>query len=437
MGGFIRRQGTDFILLKYPAKYKEMGIGSEGWSMGYPDDALYERSFAIMDSLPHTPYFHIYHTGTTHMPYLFDQQKDYEKKFDAKLPTLKVTTETRNILKETKNVITTFMFSDDCLRNFFKTYQKRKEYNNTIFVITGDHHIGSFPSTSGIDDYYVPLIIYSPLLKAPKYFNSVNTHNSITPSVAGLLFNNYPSLSNKPKTIPWLTGPLDTSIAFRNIHSMPFMLWSREITDYIYKDYYLSGNMLYKMESGMKIHMIKDDTLKNKMIALRDNFKLINNYVTENNLVYPQNASNSLEKKTLLYEFNTPKQFDYNFSGSDTTILPSLKLDDTFKNVYVEFEAEVKIDDKKYEDQPAVRLAIIDTTKGNRNFLFWSNHNIVQLSKNDFDIETWNPISMNDYFNISEYRKYKNKIFDFSLYASELPAHLHFRNYKVRIYGIK
>ncbi|MFX8577861.1 sulfatase-like hydrolase/transferase, partial [Acinetobacter baumannii] len=63
---------------------------------------------------------------------------------------------------ETKKVLVTYMFSDDCLRDFFKKYTKRPEFSNTIFFITGDHHIGSFPSTCGIDDYHVPFIVYSP-----------------------------------------------------------------------------------------------------------------------------------------------------------------------------------------------------------------------------------------------------------------------------------
>lgn len=275
------------------------------------------------------------------------------------------------------------------------------------------------------------------MLKYPKRFNSINTHNNITPAFAGLLFNNFPQLSNQPKQIPWLTGTLDTATQFRNIHSMPFMLWSREITDYIYKDYYLSGNMLYQMSNGMKIKVIKNDTLKNKIIQLRDNFKLINNYITENDLVYPKEESLAFEKKTLLYSFEDSKQFDYAFNSADTSILPSFKLNNAYRNLFVELSADVKIDNKQYVDQPAVRLAIIDTTKGNRNFLFWTNHNIVQLTKSDFDIETWNTISMNDYFNLTAFEKYKNKIFDFSLYASQLPANLHFKNYKVKIYGIK
>ncbi len=85
MGGYIRLQGTDFILSHFGPKYKEMGVGSGGWSMGYPDDALFSRSFEVMDSVPKTPYLNIYHTATSHEPYLFAQKPEYEKMFDEKM----------------------------------------------------------------------------------------------------------------------------------------------------------------------------------------------------------------------------------------------------------------------------------------------------------------------------------------------------------------
>jgi phosphoglycerol transferase MdoB-like AlkP superfamily enzyme len=110
MGGFIRLQGTDFILSQYESKYKEMGMGKEGWSMGYPDDALYSRSFEVMDSIPNTPYLNIYHTGTTHLPYLFEQKSQYEKLFDQKLKTMNVIPAIRSTLKQTKEVQHHFLY---------------------------------------------------------------------------------------------------------------------------------------------------------------------------------------------------------------------------------------------------------------------------------------------------------------------------------------
>src|SRR6478609_687917 len=107
-----------------------MGVGKEGWSMGYPDDALYSRSFEVMDSLRQTPYLNIFHTGTTHLPYLFEQKSLYEKKFDQKIATMHVTPAIKKTLKQTKEVLVTFMFSDDCLRKFFSDYAKRPEFEN-------------------------------------------------------------------------------------------------------------------------------------------------------------------------------------------------------------------------------------------------------------------------------------------------------------------
>jgi uncharacterized sulfatase len=286
MGGYIKDQGTDFMLLKYPAKYKEMGIGPHGWGMGYPDDDLYKRSFEIMDSLPHKPYLNIYHTGTTHEPYLFAQSEIYGKLFDEKMKTVPVTSDIKRTLRECKQVLITYMFSDDCIKQFFADYAKRPEFSNTIFFITGDHHIGSFPSTGNIDDYHVPLIVYSPLLKTPKKFYSVNSHNNLTPTITAMLFNNY-KMPYMPEEVHWMGDVMDTCVTFRNIHAMPFMLWSREISDYIYKDYMLSEGNLYKLTPDLLEEPYTNDTLKNHITKLLENFKRINSYVCSFNKVYP------------------------------------------------------------------------------------------------------------------------------------------------------
>jgi len=254
--------------------------------MGYPDDALYQRSFEVMDSLPKTPYLNIYHTGTTHEPYLFEQSAAYGKLFDEKMKTVPVTPDIKRTLRACKKVLVTYMFSDDCIKKFFADYAKRPEYNNTIFFITGDHHIGSFPSTGNIDDYHVPLIVYSPMLKSPKKFYSVNSHNNLTPTITSMLFNNY-KMPYVPDEVHWLGDVMDTAVQFRNIHSMPFMLWSREITDYIYKDYMLSEGSLYQLTPDLMEEPVTNDSVKTHILNLLENFKRINSYVCRFNKVFP------------------------------------------------------------------------------------------------------------------------------------------------------
>ncbi len=436
MGGYMRLQGTDMILLDYPSKYKMMGIGAEGWTMGYPDDALFNRSFEVMDSLKQKPYLNIYHTGTTHMPYLFEQQHEYEKLFDKKISSIPNSAPLKKTLIETKKVLVTYMFSDDCLKNFFSKYSKRADYNNTIFFIMGDHHIGSFPSTNGLDDYHVPLIVYSPLLKAPKKFYSISSHNNIGPTISSLILNNYPSLRKRPEQVHWLTDVIDTSVAFRNIHSMPFMEWSREMTDYIYKDYYLSGKQLYKIKPDLSLLKVKEDSIKMHMTHLLDNYKLINDYVTTQNKIFPTSKNISIEKMDLLLEYGPTKTDTIYTKGSDITLIPEKKMPKGYKDIYVELSADINLNLPGLEDQPAFRLALIDTTKGNRNFVFWTNHNIVQMTKGDYIEKQWNATSITDRLPIDTYKNFNNLVFDLGFYNSR-EINLQMRNLKIKVYGIK
>ena len=437
MGGYMRLQGTDMILTKYGSKYKMMGVGSEGWTMGYPDDALYNRSFEVLDSIKKTPYLSIYHTGTTHMPYLFDQQEAYGKLFDKKIKSIPNTAPIKKTLKETKQVLVTYMFSDDCIKNFFDKYAKRPEYKNTIFFITGDHHIGSFPSTGGIDDYHVPLIVYSPMLKGPKKFYSVNSHNNIAPTISALILNNYPNLKNKPQEVPWMADVMDTSVQFRNIQSMPFMEWSREMTDYIYKEYYLSGNQLYKLTPDLLEIKTDNDSVKNHMVNLLNNFKLINDLVCSKNLLYPNETLVGNEKKEILLDYFNPKTQTIITKLSDSSLLPEIKIAKNNKFIYVEVSADINLLLPGTEDQPSFRLSMIDTTNHKRNFLFWTNHNIVQMTKKDYVEKQWNNTSTNDLFTIADYKKSKSLVFDLSFFSNVKPINLQMKNLRVKIVGIK
>lgn len=435
MGGFMRLQGTDFILSQYPSKYKEMGAGSEGWSMGYPDDALFDRSFEVMDSLPYTPYLNIYHTATTHMPYLFAQHRQYEKLFDKKLRALPGNSKVKRTLRQTKQVLVTFMFADDCIRDFFAKYSKRSEYKNTIFFITGDHHIGSFPSTCTIDDYHVPFIIYSPMLKAPKKFYSVNSHNNLAPTITSLILNNYP-LPNKPGKVHWLSDVMDTAASFRNIQSMPFMAWSREMTDYLYKGYFLSGNVLYQLTPDLLQEEVVNDPVKTHMKRLLDNFKYINSYVCDNNKVYPPDLPGMSGHRELLLDYSEAATRTFFTKSPDTSILPLLKIPGKYTYLYVELSAETNLHGPGVEDQPSFRMALIDTTRQLRNFVFWTHHDIVQIAKGDYREKQWNTVSTNDMFALGGYRQFRNLVFDLSFYTQVQPLNLQLRNLKMKVYGI-
>ena len=435
MGGYIRLQGTDMILSRYSKKYKEMGIGSEGWSMGYPDDALFSRSFEVMDSLKQTPYLDIYHTATTHMPYLFEQKPIYDKRFDAKIKTLNVSGSMHRTLKECKNVLVTYMFADDCIRKFFADYAKRPEYKNTIFFITGDHHIGSFPSTCDIDDYHVPLIVFSPMLKAPKKFYSVNTHNNLTPTILSLLTSNY-KLPNVPNEVHWMADVMDTFAGFRNQQSMAFMSWSRDISDYIYKDYMLSYNKLYKLTPELMMDPVENDSMKKHITRLLDNYKIINSFVCSNNKIYPAAKLSQLESRKLLFEFNDSAQHKIYTFSSDTLVMPQFKLPKNYKYMYVEISANANLLTPGLDDQPSFSMSLIDDNIKEKDYLYWSQRDIVLMTKKEFVEHEWNAVSTNDMFTLDDYKNRKNMVFELAIYTQKKPLNMMFNHLKVKIYGV-
>jgi phosphoglycerol transferase MdoB-like AlkP superfamily enzyme len=436
MGGYIRLQGTDFILSNYGRKYKQMGVGSEGWSMGYPDDALYSRSFEVMDSLKKTPYLNIYHTGTTHMPYLFEQKPMYEKLFDAKMKTIAVSADIKRTLKACKKVLVTYMFSDDCIKKFFADYARRPEYANTIFFITGDHHIGSFPSTGNIDDYHVPLIVYSPMLKEAKKFYSVNSHNNLAPTISALLSDNF-NLPYVPDQVHWLGDVMDTCATFRNQQSMPFMAWSREINDYIYKEYMLSEGELYKLTPSLLEEPCTNDSIKQHITRLLENFKIINSYVCDNNKIYPPGQELLPGNKELLFSFNDSLNRRVYTMKSDTTLIPVFTVPKEYKYLFVEVAADVNLSSPGKEDQPAFRLALVDIKKKSKNYLYWSNRDIVLMTKNEYLPREWNQVSTNDMFPLDSYRDDNNMVFELGLFTQKVPINLQMKQLRVNIYGIK
>lgn len=436
MGGFIRLQGTDMILTKYGAKYKEMGIGEEGWSMGYPDDALFSRSFEVMDSLKQTPYLNIYHTGTTHMPYLFEQKPLYEKLFDKKLKTINASKQIKKTLKECKGVITTFMFSDDCLRDFFAKYSKREDFKNTIFFITGDHHIGSFPSTGSIDDYHVPFIVYSPMLKQAKQFYSINAHNNIAPTITSLILNNYKQLTYQPQEVHWLADVIDTTTHFSNKQSMAFMAWSREMNDYIWKDYMLSNGALYKLSPNLMMDNYENDSIKKHLTNLLNNYKIINSYVCSNDKIFPAEQLKAIGERKLLFEFNKEQLQTITTNNADTTLMENFKIPNGYKYLYVEVSADANLLNKGLDNQPSFRFALIDTTNDNYDYVFYTNHDLVQIAKNEFVEKQWNALSTNDMVTLNDYSSYKNLMFELALYAQK-PINVQVKNLKLKLWGVK
>ncbi|MEO6638755.1 MAG: sulfatase-like hydrolase/transferase, partial [Ginsengibacter sp.] len=155
------------------------------------------------------------------------------------------------------------LYVDEAIRNFMNSYAGRNDFNNTIFIVTGDHRMPEIPMSTKIDRYHVPLIIYSPLLKRVESFGALSTHMDITPSLLSLLTHQYNY--KVPSMATWLGKSLDTARSFRNIHSYPFIQTKSDIEDYVMDEYMLHGDELFKISDNMNLDPVTDDKEKARL----------------------------------------------------------------------------------------------------------------------------------------------------------------------------
>jgi hypothetical protein len=362
----------------------------------YPDDELYQYSIEVLDSIRKQPHISAYLTVTTHSPFIYFDKKKYEQLFEYELKKRNIPEKQKDYLLKYKEMFGSVLFGDNALRNFFAAFRKRKDFNHTIFVITGDHHSDFFPRRNEIDMFNVPLVIYSPLLKKAQRFESVNCHFNIAPTLLSLLVGNF-HLQFYPKYVSWLGDELDTCKTFRNIHHIPFMLSNRNIDNYLYDNYFVDKDALFKIKANLELERIQDAGLVNKYIAIRENFKMVNYYACAQNKLYPsgndanvtssefykveelpeQNISEIQEFYDKIKDYKLPRNasrilvdisFDAKFDTSHFFELPLLsttlkgqnsdkELFSSVKNIYQFFnEANRSADWQKFNDEDIINL---------------------------------------------------------------------------------
>ena len=112
----------------------------------------------------------VFITLSTHEPWCFKGNELYAKRVEEMVANTKsFGPEEKNTVLSNKKTFASFLYMDDCVRMLFNYYKSLPEFENTIFVIVGDHRMGRvYVSSSPLLKYNVPLIVYSPLLKSPK-----------------------------------------------------------------------------------------------------------------------------------------------------------------------------------------------------------------------------------------------------------------------------
>ena len=272
MNIYLRKNNIDAINdeATYPSNYVKMPPSASGFSWGYGDKELFRRYFETGQNTQQ-PFANVVLTVSTHSPFLINEQEKYLQRFEQRMDELKFDEATKKEYRNYKYQYASILYTNDAIKNFIEQYKQRSDFNNTVFLITGDHRMPEIPMISKIDRYHVPLIIYSPLLKRTARFSSVSTHFDVLPSMMMWLKKSYGL--QVPSLVNWMGSGLDTARSFRNIHAYPLMQTKNDIIDFVMGEYMINANSLFRISSDMNLTPITDENKFAQLKAAFDLFK--------------------------------------------------------------------------------------------------------------------------------------------------------------------
>ena len=302
-GDFLKRNGIDKIVdcEQYPESYHKIIVEDYFW--GYHDQDLVRNALKVIkDDLPESPRFDLYFTGSMHQPFIIADKEDiYDKRLTDLIIKSKLGKNEKDYINTYWKFVRSILFTDDALRELFAGYEKQPSYENTIFIITGDHPMTDIPIENAYKRYRVPIIIYSPLLKEAKTFHSVNSHLDIAPTLLTYLHKNYGM--QIPNQNAFIGKILDTNTMFRNVQPIVFMNDDRNIVDILYEDYFLfNEKTLFQVDENDNMKRINDSVLQKKMINMLQYFRSLNTYCCSKSKLIPDSIFYQYTQNVMLFE---------------------------------------------------------------------------------------------------------------------------------------
>lgn len=302
---FLERQQVDLLMdaSRFTDDYSKMDEIEGGFTWGYSDKDTYRRAFDFIDEYDQqSPRLDIFFTLNFHEPFIIQNTEEYQRKFRDRLNAINPEPSKREEYEQYENIFRALLYTDDAIRELMNRYRQREDFDDTIFVITGDHRMIPIPHGNRIDRYYVPFLIYSPLLKDTAVFEGVSSHLDVTPTILGYLEQNYPI--TQPDSVHWLGDMLSTSHEFTSNRRVPLMRNKNQMPDYLSGKYYLSGNQLFELERGMRLRRIDDPDIFERVNSEFNKIKRINRYVTSNDKIIRTSDEDQEEREQLLEEEN-------------------------------------------------------------------------------------------------------------------------------------
>lgn len=292
---FFKYNNIDLIVdnSRFAEKYQKIIVGNDNFFWGYNDKDLFNQYFEVVDTIRKKPRLDVFFTGTSHSPFAISDHDYYNARFTKISSGLK---NDSNVVffDKYKKYIQSVLFVDDAIESFFRKYETRADYDNTLFIITGDHPMTEIPIENSIKRYHVPFIIYSKKLIEPKTFTHTVSHLDFYETILSFL-------SGYKIKVPDVSSALGSNLILEQAESdkrIAFMNDNREMIDYYSNNHFLSGEKLFTVGKDLSLKALSDVKLLKKMQDELIVFKNTNYHVSLQDKIIPD----SLYYKALGYK---------------------------------------------------------------------------------------------------------------------------------------
>jgi phosphoglycerol transferase MdoB-like AlkP superfamily enzyme len=284
---FLQSENVDFVLDKsgFGNNYEMQEKDAAGSSWGYPDKELFKKSMSLPRNADQ-PRLEVYMTISTHEPFIPPQQEMYAEKVKQILAKGNYDRNVRRVIEKNDNVFASLLYTDNALKYVLEAYKKQPNYENTIFIVTGDHRLIPIPQRNSLSRFHVPLMIFGPLVKTPKKFSAVSSHFDVTPTLLALLESKFEF--KMPQEVAWMGDALDTYPKFRSVKKIPLMRNKNELKEYLSGEKLFSDGKIYSIDENLDLSTSLGGS---KAEAELEDFKVINAYVTTNNKIIPDSLT--------------------------------------------------------------------------------------------------------------------------------------------------
>jgi len=304
---------------------------------GAEDYEVFKQSVEFMsenyDSLH--PFLNLYLSTSFHKPYAFTNQSKFD---EEALEIIRETIENGQQEKYIKQLsdFGTILYADYSMQQLFEMYKKVGLFENTIFIICGDHSLKFMSDNSRLEKFHVPLLIYSPLLSRSKSIKSVISQKDVPSGLQALLKNTF-NLNLPTFSISQNNG-LDTleNLGFRG-DDFVMMYTNKRLTNYVEKDILLSDNMMFKIGENLSIEKFDNDEKLKDLQSKLLSYNLHSKYACFNNKVLPTSVLEQFTSITYQLKF---------FNDFTLTKANNFKTDSVSNTLYYSKPKSVKVSRK-------------------------------------------------------------------------------------------